>query len=218
MKRNIYLLPINNDFNIVKYNNLLTFVSEKKITQLNELKNNMDKKLSLYAHIAVKLIIQKELSLDISKISIVYDDLGKPFVEDLENTFFSISHTYDMIAIAFSNSKVGIDIEKETENSVDIAKYFFTEKEKEYISVSCVNPQKAFLEIWTKKEAFIKYLGLGLRKRLDDFCVINDFLKDNFYTIQSDDYILSYYDGCNKAGIEIKNITEKEIEELRINS
>lgn len=216
MGRNLYILPLSNKFSISIFNNLISYVSKEKATQIKKLYNNMDKKLSLYAQVAVKLIIQKELGLDINQISIVNDDLGKPYIEGHENIFFNISHTHNVIAIAFSDNRVGVDIEKETENSMGIAKRFFTEKENEYITNTTVDPMKAFLEIWTKKEAFIKYLGLGLRKPLDDFCVVNDFLKDNFLTLQSENCIISYYDGNNKNGVEIIELTEKEIEELKL--
>lgn len=216
MGRNLYILPLSNKFSISIFNNLISYVSKEKATQIKKLYNNMDKKLSLYAQVAVKLIIQKEFGIDINQISIVNDDLGKPYIEGHENIFFNISHTHNVIAIAFSDNRVGVDIEKETENSTGIAKRFFTEKENEYITNVSVDPMKAFLEIWTKKEAFIKYLGLGLRKPLDDFCVVNDFLKDNFLTLQSENCIVSYYDGNNKNGVKIIKLKEKEIEGLNL--
>jgi len=216
MGRNLYILPLSNKFSISIFNNLISYVSKEKATQIKKLYNNMDKKLSLYAQVAVKLIIQKEFGIEINQISIVNDDLGKPYIEGHENIFFNISHTHNVIAIAFSDNKVGVDIEKETENSVGIAKRFFTEEEYEYIVEISEEPMKAFLEIWTKKEAFVKYLGLGLRKPLDDFCVVNDSLKDKFLTLQRENCVVSYYDGNNKDGVEIIKLTEKEIEKLEL--
>ena len=216
MGRNLYILPLSNKFSISIFNNLISYVSEEKATQIKKLYNNMDKKLSLYAQVAVKLIIQKEFGIDINQISIVNDDLGKPYIEEHENIFFNISHTHNVIAIAFSDNRVGVDIEKEAKNSLEIAKRFFTDKENDYITNMSADPMKAFLEIWTKKEAFIKYLGLGLRKPLDDFCVVDDFLKDKFLTLQSENCIVSYYDGNNKNGVKIIKLKEKEIEEIKL--
>lgn len=217
MNRKLYILSLSNRFNISIFNNLLSYVSKEKAIQIKKLYNNMDKKLSLYAQVAVKVIIQKEFNIKISEIDIVNDDLGKPYILGHQDIFFNISHTHNVIAVAFSDNRVGVDIEKETENSEAIAKRFFTEKEYEYITNDSADPTKAFLKIWTKKEAFIKYLGLGLRKPLDDFCVVNDFLKDNFLTLQRENCIISYYDGNDKDGVEIINLTEKEIEELKLN-
>lgn len=216
MSRKLYILPLNNKFDVSIFNNLLSYVSDEKAVQIKKLYYNMDKKLSLYAQVAVKLIVQKEFGIDIDKISIVNDDLGKPYIEGHEKIFFNISHTHNVIAIAFSDNKVGVDIEKETENSVGIAKRFFTEEEYEYIVEISEEPMKAFLEIWTKKEAFVKYLGLGLRKPLDDFCVVNDSLKDKFLTLQRENCIVSYYDGNDKDGVGIIKLTEKEIEKLEL--
>ena len=216
MSRKLYILPLNNKFDVSIFNNLLSYVSDEKAVEIKKLYYNMDKKLSLYAQVAVKLIVQKEFGIDIDKISIVNDDLGKPYIEGHEKIFFNISHTHNVIAIAFSDNKVGVDIEKETENSVGIAKRFFTEEEYEYIVEISEEPMKAFLEIWTKKEAFVKYLGLGLRKPLDDFCVVNDSLKDKFLTLQRENCVVSYYDGNDKDGVEIIKLTEKEIEKLEL--
>lgn len=214
--RRLYILPLKNRFNEQTFKMLLQYVSIEKAQQIEELYYQIDKKLSLYAQIAVKLIIQKEYNIGFDKISIVNDELGKPYIKNLPNIFFNISHTHNVIAIAFSTNKVGVDIEKETETSSKIAKRFFTPKECEYIMSSSNEHSKAFLEIWTKKEAFVKYLGLGLRKPLNDFCVLSDLLKDKFLTLQQENCIISFYDGMDKNNVEIIKLTEKEIEKLEL--
>lgn len=217
MNRNLYILPLSNKLRMSTFDNLLFYVSNEKAAQIKKLYSNMDRKLSLYAQVAVKLIVQKNFGININDIVIVNDELGKPYIEGHEDIFFNISHTHNVIAIAFSDNKVGVDIEKITENSLEIAKRFFTEKENEYITNISIDPMKGFLEIWTKKEAFIKYLGLGLRKSLNDFCVVNDCLKDKFLTLQTENCIVSYFDGNAKDGIKIKRLSEKEIESLQLN-
>ena len=214
--RKLYILPLKNRFNEQTFKMLLQYVSIEKAQQIEKLYYQIDKKLSLYAQIAVKLIIQKEYNIGFDKISIVNDELGKPYIKNSPNIFFNISHTHNVIAIAFSTNKVGVDIEKETETSSKIAKRFFTPKECEYIMSSSNEHSKAFLEIWTKKEAFVKYLGLGLRKPLNDFCVLSDLLKDKFLTLQQENCIISFYDGMEKNNVEIIKLTEKEIENLEL--
>lgn len=214
--RRLYILPLKKRFNKQTFEMLLQYVSIEKAQQIEELYCQIDKKLSLYAQIAVKLIIQKEYNIGFDKISIVNDELGKPYIKNPPNIFFNISHTHNVIAIAFSTNKVGVDIEKETETSSKIAKRFFTPKECEYIMSSSNEHSKAFLEIWTKKEAFVKYLGLGLRKPLNDFCVLSDLLKDKFLTLQQENCIISFYDGMDKNNVEIIKLTEKEIEKLEL--
>lgn len=208
--RKLFLLPINNYYSIIDFNRLLKYVSDEKAVYLKQLNNNIDKKLGLYAHLAVKLIIQKYYGIDINNILIMYDDLGKPYIEG-QNIFFNISHTRSINAIAFSDNKVGVDIEKRNENSLKIAKRFFTKEEYEFIKNKSNDPIQASVEVWAKKESFLKCLGVGLRKPLNEFCVFNSNFINQFFIIQFEDCVVSYYDGNGNKGIEIVKLTEEEI-------
>lgn len=70
------------------------------------------------------------------------DELGRP---RLSSGDISISHTGNIIAIAISDYKVGIDIERKNRKI-----------SKELISI----------ENWTKKECYAKYLGCGITREL----------------------------------------------------
>lgn len=70
------------------------------------------------------------------------DELGCPKLVD---AFISISHSCDTIAIAVSNKKVGIDIERKDRRI-----------SKELISI----------ENWTQRESYAKFLGTGLNRKI----------------------------------------------------
>ena len=64
-----------------------------------------------------------------------------------------------------ADSDIGVDIEK-----IDcckryelIVKKFFSKNEKEYVRQKA-NTNESFFEVWTKKEAYVKYLGMGIDK------------------------------------------------------
>ncbi len=215
--RKMYIIPLKKYFDTKKFNELLQFVSTEKAEQVKRFYNNMDKKLSLYAQVAVKLIIQKECNIDIKKMSIISDKWGKPYILELPDIHFNISHTHNTIAIGFSENPVGVDIESQHDKSLEIAKHFFTQKEYDYISCENKNQDIAFLEIWTKKESYIKCSGIGLRKSLKDFCVMDEGLKDMFITLKRDDYVISFFDGTSNKELPLIELTEKEVEELRLN-
>lgn len=81
---------------------------------------------------------------------------GKPYFAG-SDVHFSVSHSGSIIAIAFSGSRVGIDIQKVTSNNIrGIAERFFPECDLEYFSA---HGDDSFFEIWTRKEAYIKMLG-----------------------------------------------------------
>lgn len=83
---------------------------------------------------------------------IVYNTNGAPQLSD-GNKQISISHTKELIAIAISDTRVGIDIEHEERDALSITRLFLTEKEKMQFS----NDSKdEALRLWTTKEAAFK--------------------------------------------------------------
>lgn len=138
------------------------------------------------SHKFLNEILKKEYL--ISNYEVVTNINGKPYLKNC-SLFFNISNKKDMIGIVISNEEIGLDIEYieslEIKND-SILKYFFTNREREYIKNN-----KDLLLTWTKKESYIKLLG----GRLADCKDIDVFeLKTKFKSIQIDDYIITI---CN---------------------
>lgn len=95
-------------------------------------------------------------------------DTRKPFLED-EAYHFSISHSGDFAAVIVSKERrVGIDIEKISEQILRIRHKFVTEQESQviasflsstYYQRPTINEQLTLL--WSCKEAVFKWYGLG---------------------------------------------------------
>lgn len=208
--KEMYFFKISDNINNESFNNLLQFVSAEKAQQIKTLRRHMDKKLSLYAQLAVKVIARNKYNISLQDLEITADSNGKPYFKKYPQIHFNISHSNNAVAIAFSDRAVGIDTEQVMDCNMKIAKRFFTKEEIEYLENSS-NPSIAFTKIWTQKEAYIKAVGEGLAIALDSFCVLNDPLYNRFNTVSVEDFIISYYDG------EINNLipiclTEEEIE------
>ena len=90
---------------------------------------------------------------------IQYSEKGKPFVEGIH---FNISHTDGLVVCAFSDSEIGIDVEKNRAIKLKDFHSFFTRKEWVEIN-SSENPQEAFFQFWVKKESLIKVSGRTLK-------------------------------------------------------
>lgn len=91
--------------------------------------------------------------------NISYLKNGKPVADNL---FVSISHSNGRCAVCVSEKEIGIDIEKITDRGFEkIVRRIFGEKEKEYYFKN-KTPQ-IFYEIWTRKEAYSKISGDGIR-------------------------------------------------------
>ena len=85
---------------------------------------------------------------------------GKPFFA--EGPFFNISHAGDMVVVAMASENVGVDIERKRSCKESVMNRCFTEDEIDKVKEAKEQKDKAFTEIWTKKEAVAKMTGMGL--------------------------------------------------------
>lgn len=97
-------------------------------------------------------------------IVVEIDVNGKPYIRGVDY-HFSIAHSGEIVAVAFSRSLVGVDLE--IERPVDIpslARRFFSPEEAEFLRM---HPDPAhFFRLWTCREAAVKADGRGLGKLL----------------------------------------------------
>ena len=101
------------------------------------------------------------------------DYFGKPFLNTNKiNIYFNISHSADWIVCALDNKKIGVDIEHIRSFEINPKmSIFFSKNEWLYITTS-ENKIRSFFEIWTLKESYLKYLGIGLHKPLSSFNIL----------------------------------------------
>ena len=101
--------------------------------------------------------------------TLTYDDNGRPYFEE-RTCDFSITHTQNHVFCAIldgedSSARVGIDAEDldrpDLSNFADLADRWFAEGEQKRFLQSPT--KETFLRIWTRKEAYVKYTGEGLR-------------------------------------------------------
>lgn len=112
-----------------------------------------------------------------------YDDLGKPHLTD--NSYISITHSFELTAIVISDGPTGIDIEKRREKIQRIAVKFvnyeidFIEQQQQKVSALTV--------IWGAKESMYKCLG---QKGLGFFehCKVEPFDMESGYTLSRIDF------------------------------
>ena len=147
------------------------------------------KTISEMAQKSLLTIASDDLQLPVEDICIERGEYGKPYIKDHEEWQFNISHTDGLIVIAVADCPIGIDVEKIREPDYRIAKRFFTKAENEYIGSDIEGRDVRFFEIWTKKEAYIKYIGKGLGEPLGNFDVTS--MPEMYQTLRVGEYILT---------------------------
>lgn len=125
-----------------------------------------DRKRSLAGDILTKRYLSKLYGVTEDTIEIKKGEHGKPYVLNLP-AHFNVSHSGKYTILAISDKPIGIDIEITRDFSAILAKKLFNEDELSYIagndsSRKKSEMQRSFYEIWTAKEAYLKYLGSGI--------------------------------------------------------
>ena len=162
--------------------------------------------------------LNEKISADtINNVEIVKNSYGKPYIKNINNFFFNISHSAKWVIVAYGDDEVGVDIEKIecSESSKKIAERFFTEEEINYVYNENIFSHEKFYEVWTGKEAYLKYVGVGISKALDSVNTIHlkeEGLKGKIF---KDDYYLSVFD--KHKDYQIKIISFDDIYESFIN-
>lgn len=117
---------------------------------------------------ALRAVLAHYTRRDAAALALVPGAYGKPALASGE-VEFNLSHSGSLalLAVAPAGSPVGIDIESMHERQIDIAALLDMichHSEKAVIASLAGDAQRrAFYALWTRKEAYIKALGLGLQ-------------------------------------------------------
>lgn len=171
---------------------------EEQMNKIVLLVEKDSKKLRKYLYGIVSEYYIKKYGVSDKEIEIKRGSRGKPYITIQGRKlydFFNISHTSDVGVVVFSNYEIGIDIERIEKPGKKIAHRFFHENEKKYLESSVNEPEcrKRFYEIWTKKEAYLKWNGTGLTDGLSDLDVLAKKYAFQCIEIDGKEYALAIY-------------------------
>lgn len=132
-----------------------------------------DRRDFVAAHALLRSVLSRHGELPPDHWQFELEAAGKPFLPDRSELQFNIAHTRGLVACVLSSAgPVGIDVES-IENGRDIesiAESHFSQAEVIEL-MACEegqHRQARFIELWTLKEAYLKALGAGLSRPLDE--------------------------------------------------
>ena len=182
-----------NSIQYLKYWSLIPQERKKRVATVP----NFQKALIAYSDLLVRYLASNNFNIPANQIVFEKGEYGKPYIRGFPNFQFSVSHAGNLLVVFTSDSAVGVDTEKISTPNLQIATRFFTKNESDYIHSDPSLSNRRFYEIWTCKEAYIKYLGKGLSCSLSSFDVLKE-IKDNFYIFELYGYMISAFSD-NKA-------------------
>ncbi|MEK7793989.1 MAG: 4'-phosphopantetheinyl transferase superfamily protein [Candidatus Hydrogenedentota bacterium] len=130
------------------------------------------------AHAALRRILGNYLEIAPERVRFSESGKGKPRIDGDSDIEFNLSHSGELALVAVTTGRaVGVDIEsmRERDAQRNIAERYFSRGEVDALfTLPEAEQSAAFYRCWTRKEAYIKALGLGLTYPLDGFEVSLD--------------------------------------------
>lgn len=120
-------------------------------------------------------MLARDLGIAPGAIRLAEDDHGKPVLLDDRDLRFNLSHSNSRaLVVTARGGAIGCDIEWRNPELAcpKVAKRLFAPSE--YDALTALPPEQwiaGFYNCWTRKEAYVKALGLGLSYPLDAFTV-----------------------------------------------
>ncbi|MFK4367257.1 4'-phosphopantetheinyl transferase [Bacillus sp. RC55] len=140
---------------------------------MKRLLNLCDINRTLIGDLLIRSLVCQKYKMNNEEIKFIYNEYGKPFVQNFSDFHFNISHSGEWVVCATANSNVGIDIERVSDiEALKLANEFFSEEE--FYDLSNMNSDEQinyFFDLWTLKESHIKMIGKGLYIPLNSFSV-----------------------------------------------
>ncbi|MFQ5565782.1 MAG: 4'-phosphopantetheinyl transferase family protein [Paracoccaceae bacterium] len=135
------------------------------------------------AHAMLRALLARRLAVAPAEITFAAGPNGKPrLAEPAADVAFNLSYGDGMVAIAFARRPVGVDLEAVRDNLAfsEIGGRFFQPDELRYLnsgrdSDAGSGVRDRFFRLWTRKEAVLKALGVGL-SGLGEVSVLGDLV------------------------------------------
>lgn len=187
------------DLSKTEYNKWFSLMNEEKQKKVNRFRFEDDKKRTVAGEMLARKAIAGWCNISADEITFSTDENGKPFAENL-SAEFNISHSGNIVVCAVDDKPIGIDIEKVRLIDLKIAKRIYTKDELYYLFGFApseddfnISPDDEmlirFFELWTAKEAYLKYTGTGITDNLKTLSVNSEKTEKEYF----EDYVITVY-------------------------
>lgn len=167
---------------------------QDEMQKVNNYKFIKNRERSIATFYYRRIILSKYTGLSPQELSFKINQYGKPSIENKNFSYikFNYSHSNDIIIYSITrDSEIGIDIEfiKEISDMNSLVNNYFSSEEISTFrnTNNKIDQLNFFYKIWTRKEALLKAIGLGLTedlKTIDSLCNEGSF--NNISVIEFD--------------------------------
>ena len=147
---------------------LSRYLDDAELHRASQFQNARDRRRFIVSRGILRSLLGDYTATTPDRVAIRILPGGKPvLVDDVDSArlHFSLSHCDDMIALAFSSTEVGIDIQRQ-EDFEDmprvVANFFSPEEAITFEHLADHERSHFFFRTWVRKEAYTKATGQGL--------------------------------------------------------
>lgn len=121
------------------------------------------------ARAQLRVVLGRYLDIPPAEVALSYEASGKPILHPRHGAdlYFNVSHSEALAVYAVtSGGRVGVDVEcwRFIPDAEGLVGRFFTPRERDlFLGLPEGERQAAFFRAWTRKEAVLKALGLGVQ-------------------------------------------------------
>ena len=175
----LHVWQVNLDNINYQHKYLISLLSSEEIKRSKRFIFDRDRHCYQVTHSMKRLILANYLDCDPQCLHFKIESYGKPALANLLCSMkvqFNISHSHDLILIAITvEDPIGIDIEyNNKKRSIErLVETIFAPSEMKYFVTlkSQREKEEPLFRCWTRKEAYLKAIGIGLRQNLTNISV-----------------------------------------------
>ena len=150
------------------------WLSDDELAKAECFQSELHRARYLVGRAALRCVLADQLGCSPAAIRLSYGRCGKPMLEGgWGHVDFSLAHSGgDAIIALAAGAAIGVDIEllRPIADVESLARLVFSDAECRELELAS-DPVAAFLNGWTRKEAYVKALGLGLTAPLREITV-----------------------------------------------
>jgi 4'-phosphopantetheinyl transferase len=137
------------------------------------MRRERDRRRLLVARSLLRLLLGLYLDRPAATVALARGAHGKPMLAEDSALRFSVAHSHELALYAVAEAtEVGVDVEllRPVPRALALAERYFAQAEaKALLGLAGSALDEAFLECWTRKEAYVKARGEGLAIELETF-------------------------------------------------
>ncbi len=133
MKINVIFKRVDAAYLEKNYDSVINVLHPARREKVAKLKNKKAAYVSMTAGLLLQEVVEREFGLKPEDILIGRGENGKPYLKEYPEYKYNISHSGDMVMMAYSRQELGVDIEELRVKDMKVARRCFTPCEYLYV-------------------------------------------------------------------------------------